>query len=477
MRTPYEGSLLQLLIAQGEGTRPLHMPGHKRNLGHLAAGLPWALDVTEVPPFDNLQNPTGILQACQQFAADLWQSRRSFFLVGSSTAGILGGIRACTKRGDSILMGRNSHQAVFHAVELCGLHPVYLDPPRVGAFGFCGSVTVAQVRKKLGENPEIRLAVVTSPTYEGVLSDIGGIAGVLHEKGVPLFVDAAHGAHLDLPEKPAMFPEGAIACGADLVVHSLHKTLPALTQTGLLHVCSDRVDPDRVAHELSLFQSSSPSYPLMAAIDDCSRYLSAEGTELMASYGSRLRAFKEATKTNRYLKVFSGTDAAVFSFDPGKLLVRAAGRPGGGYGLQDVLRERFHIQVELACRPYLLGMTSLCDRPADLEAFGLALQALDMEQEESWKEVAVVPPLPPLGEQVMPIEAALQGPGRLQRVATCVGEISQEYVWQYPPGVPVLVPGQQVTADFVSWLSELDERECPQSTKGALPWGLWVQSG
>lgn len=207
------------------------------------------------------------------------------YLVNGSTGGVLAAIRSVCKEGDKILVARNCHKSVFNAVELFGLNPVYVLPTYFEEYGFYGSVYPSSVKKAFEENPDIKLVVVTSPTYEGIISDIKSIAEICREHGAILFVDEAHGAHLGLCKK---FHESARTLGADIVVNSLHKTLPSLTQTALLSVCTDRVDTAIVDKNLAVFQTSSPSYVLMASMDGCVRMLKDRANELCSEWSKNI---------------------------------------------------------------------------------------------------------------------------------------------------------------------------------------------
>ena len=214
---------------------PFHMPGHKR--AFLPFANPYAIDITEIEGFDNLHHATGILQEAQQKAADLYGAKKTYYLVNGSTCGLLAAISAAVPRGEKILVARNCHKAVYHAMYLRQLVPVYLYPEDT-AYGIQGQVTPQMVRKQLEQTPDIRAVVITSPTYDGVVSDIKNIADTVHAYGIPLIVDEAHGAHFGFSPE---FPENATRLGADAVIMSVHKTLPAFTQTALLHLCSDRI--------------------------------------------------------------------------------------------------------------------------------------------------------------------------------------------------------------------------------------------
>ena len=258
---------------------PMHMPGHKRRGSPSGENLPFALDVTEVEGMDDLHDAHGILAEGMARAAALYGSDRAFYLVGGSTVGILAAIRAAVRPGDAVILARNCHRSVYHAAELCRLRPHYLMPSAELDFGVCASVSPDALARALEDCPDARLAVITSPTYEGVISDVAALASLCHKRGIPLLVDQAHGAHLGFGGLPA----GAVAVGADLVVQSLHKTLPSLTQTALLHVSGNRIDSAAVERQLSVFETSSPSYPLMASIDRCVRRMDKQGEVLARS--------------------------------------------------------------------------------------------------------------------------------------------------------------------------------------------------
>ena len=290
---------------------PFHMPGHKRNEKAFSKSFLQELckvDITEIEGFDNLHEADGILQEAQVRANDLFGNSGSetYFLVNGSSSGNLASICAALYENEEILIARNAHKSVYHAVAMHRLKPRYLLPKEAGIplwlqdksrillrgqdksriplreqekdriphkegkigdecrSGFWGPITAEEVEKQITD--DTRAVLITSPTYEGMVSDVREIADFLHQKQIPLIVDEAHGSHFGLYPT---FPESALSCGADLVIHSLHKTLPSLTQTALLHVQGELIDRERVRRYLRVFQSTSPSYPLMASIDSC----------------------------------------------------------------------------------------------------------------------------------------------------------------------------------------------------------------
>ncbi|MBQ7858666.1 MAG: NUDIX domain-containing protein [Faecalibacterium sp.] len=458
MQTPPLTAQLQAYAQKG--LYPLHMPGHKRRLAP-APGLPFDWDLTEVPGVDDLHDAEEILADSMQRTAALYGAKRSWHLVGGSTAGLLAGIRALAPVGSTVIAARNCHKAVYHAIELGGLTVRWLAPPINEVFGVYGSVSPEAVGQALRSCPQAKCVILTSPTYEGVISDIHGIAFVCHLYGVPLLVDEAHGAHL-IRWAPYNFPAGAVECGADLVVQSAHKTLPSLTQTAWLHLNGDLVDPDAVARQLQIFQTSSPSYPLLASLDGAAHLLATRGEELYKNWTVALAAFDRAAARLQHLRVLchggespaDHPDETVFAHDPSKLLVngRAAGLTGAQ--LAELLRSRFGFETEMACGENLLAMTAPADDPAALCRFAEALLTIDREciVAADAAAAAVLPPLPPVH---CTIAAALAAPAETVAESGALGRVAAEYVWAYPPGVPLIAPGEQITAEFLAAVAAL----------------------
>jgi len=436
---------------------PLHMPGHKRGHTLLGAGLPWQIDVTEIADFDNLHNPAGILQKSMEKACALWQSDRAFFSVGGSTACILAGIRACVKYGDKILVARNCHKSVFNAIELCGLFPVYIDPAIDSAFNICGSINPESVIQALSLHPCIKLAVITSPTYEGVISDIACIASVLHEKNIPLMVDEAHGAHLYFS---GTLPKGALYYNADIVVHSLHKTLSGLTQTAVLHANGNYVDFEKIAHQMTVFQSSSPSYILLASIDHCICLLKQHGKTLTHQWQKRLSGFDRKISSLKYLRVLChGSDQLkkhpeIFDFDKGKLVIDVQRTNFKGKQFSSILLDKYKIQTEFEMVSYVLAMTSLFDEEKTFDILAKALLDTDIPAGAHKKELFAHPHS---AEQKISIADAVSSPHTFLPFDKSLGYISAEYIWAYPPGIPLIVPGQTINRELTELVPSLIE--------------------
>lgn len=250
MKYPIFEKLRQL---DKEGMYPFHMPGHKRQKQDIMReGSLFALDTTEISGFDDLHHPEGMIKESMEYVQHIYGSKESYFLINSTTGGILASVAASCRLGDKILISRNCHKSVYHAISMLGLRPVYLYPKIEQ--NICMGITKSQVQDILGRENGIKAAVIVSPTYEGMVSDIRQIAEVLHEEGIPLIVDEAHGAHFVFHSG---FPESAVSQGADAVIQSLHKTLPSLTQTGLLHICSSRIGTRRFSRLYLHFRAAA----------------------------------------------------------------------------------------------------------------------------------------------------------------------------------------------------------------------------
>ena len=450
----YDDLLEQLARYDAADFLPMHMPGHKRTaLG--GEELPWQLDITEIDGFDNLHEAEGILKDGMEFAARLYGSARAFYLVNGSSGGILAAIAAAAPFCSRILMGLGCHKSVYHAVELLHLEPLYLTPPVDPSFAVSASLPPEAVESALAQHPDVRLVVLTSPTYEGVISDIAAIAAVCHRRGIPLLVDEAHGAHLYF--HPA-FSSGAVTAGADLVIQSVHKTLPSLTQTALAHVQGNLVDPQRLAHFLAVFQTSSPSYLLMGSIHRCLKLLEHRGPALFADYARNLQHLDRRLEALHHLRVLChGADHCsrhpdFFAFDPGKLFVSTHGTDLTGPQLAALLRQR-GIEPEMAAPQGVLAMTSCCDTAETLERFAAVLLELDgLCHNISVPCIRPTPPLPPVRYT---IAQARQLPTVPLPMAEAIGRTMAESLWMYPPGIPLVVPGEVLTADIVQALHDI----------------------
>ncbi len=411
----------------------------------------YGIDVTEIEGFDDLHRPEGILRGMMERAQGLFGAE-TYLLVNGSTCGILAAVCAALHRGGTLLMARNCHLSVYHAAYLNACKTVYVNPPYVEEYGICGSIPPEAIRRRLEEDPGINGVLVTSPTYDGVVSDVETIVKEAHRRKIPVIVDAAHGAHFFLDER---FPRSAVSCGADLVIHSIHKTLPALTQTALLHVQGELIDRERLRRFLRIYQTSSPSYILMAGIGQCISILEREGKELCGRFFERRRAFDERISGLRALKALTGRESAalreqIFGFDEGKILVSARGTDMTGRELYLRLIKRYQIQMEMSGWEYVLAIMTIMDRKEGFARLADALLETD-------REIKKAEPRRPFLMETQPktafsLSEALEKETQEKPLEDCEGEIAGEFVYVYPPGIPVIAPGEYFTKEIVEGL-------------------------
>lgn len=428
-------------------TVPLHMPGHKRVPLDYLIGAPF--DITEIDGFDNLHDADGILRDAMAHAADVWGSENTAFCVNGSTGGLLAAIHCAAGDGGEIIVARNCHKAVWHAIELCRLNPIWAAPPVVGDFDIFGSISASVVEDEINRHPNARLVVITSPTYEGVLSDVAAICAAAHRRGIPVLVDEAHGAHLGF----SPFPDGAVRAGADIVIQSLHKTLPSLTQTAIAHVQGNLISFSDFLRSKNIFETSSPSYLLMASCDGCTHLLTSE-PERFADWSAMLDRFYARTAALRRLRVFSPAGRPnVFAFDRSKIVISARGTDTTGPALMQRLRGEFSIELEMASGSYALAMTGLGTTGDHLTRLADALLAIDRTLASAPSPGAIL--LPPAPEQDIPFFRAVRAPQTQRLIANCEGCIAAGYLWAYPPGIPLIAPGQRITREVIDTVTAL----------------------
>ena len=477
------GLLERLTEYAGSDAYPFHMPGHKRR--EITDGIPggfpdpYGIDITEIDGFDNLHHAEGILKDAMDEAAAIYGTDRSWYLVNGSTCGILSAVFATTENGGKILTARNCHKAVYHAICLNRLEAEYLYPEEITEFGINGGIRAEDVRKALekdamhcagnsgdvrGKITKIQAVLITSPTYEGVVSDIRAIADAAHEYGIPLIVDEAHGAHLEYADQCHSFPKSALEYGADIVIQSLHKTLTCFTQTAILHVKGKFVDQDRVSRYLSMFQTSSPSFLFMAGMERCIRDMDGDGRNGMVRYEKRLERFMERMEGLQVLEVLDreicGKYRTVAGWDPSKIVVSTMrAEDFHGEELAETLRRKYHLEMEMTAPEYVIAMTSLMDTEEGFEWLGTALLEIDgalrRRTESGRKEKAA-------SETPEGLESKLSHPVRRMLICEAmdadtertafqdtVGKVSAEFVYLYPPGIPIIAPGEVFTDAIV----------------------------
>lgn len=463
-----KGLYEELISYTSKDYYPMHMPGHKRNTGLMQMDNPYGIDITEIEGFDNLHQPEGILLSLSERLARLYGAEKSYPLVNGSTTGILAGISAATKPGDTVLIARNCHKSVYHGVMLRGLKPIYCYPQKLEQIPVNGGIPTENIEELLMKHPEIRLVVITSPTYEGIVSDIRAIAEVVHRYGAILLVDEAHGAHFGFH---SAFPKSAVTQGADLIIQSLHKTLPAMTQSAVMH-CNRKELNGKLKKYLAVYQSSSPSYVLMAGIDRCIELLEKKGTELFENYSGLLRDFYALMEELSCLKVLDKAclgKNGIYDIDPSKLTVSVADTGLTGHELQILLREQHQIELEMAASDYILGMSSIADSPEGLTRFAKALLSIDsklgtqgLKSNLPLKNVIDAKPVPGnsyglIPEIVILPGEAMESQSEEVKFNECTGRISAVFVSQFPPGVPLLAPGERISQELVTYIKKIKQ--------------------
>ena len=451
---------------------PFHMPGHKR-----AEGLkvhfpdPFSVDITEIDGFDNLHHPEGILKDSMEWASGLYGSDRTWYLVNGSTCGLLSAISAAVSYGGKILASRNCHKAVYHGIYLNHLEAVYVYPQSVPELGIQGGILPEDVEKALKEDPDIQAVLIVSPTYDGIVSDVKAIAKIVHKAGLPLIVDEAHGAHFSYGDA---FPKSALELGADAVIQSVHKTLPSLTQTALLHVKNNRPDGEcyldikKIEQYLQIYQSSSPSYVLMASIensiflmDQCRK----EGkvAELEAAL-LKIRKKLGKMKGLRLVDRDLAGKAGIFDVDISKIVVSVRGTGLTGEMLSQILREKYHLEMEMCGADYVTAIAAIGDSEKGLKRLKKALLEIDKELEKNGnicnngKEDSVYSRQ---AETVMPVFKAMDGEKEAVPLKKSCGRICGEFAYIYPPGIPLLAPGERITKEILETLSDYIEKGLP----------------
>ena len=460
------GLFEELMVNRDSGIYPYHMPGHKRQPCDRLTKELCGMDITEIDGFDNLHQPEGMLLRLEQAAAKLYGAEESFYLVNGSTSGILSALSAALPQGGHVLMARNCHKSAYHGAYLRNLQITYLYPSLYQPLDFFDQVEPAQVKSALEAEPDINAVLLVSPTYEGRIQNICAIADIVHEKGIPLIVDEAHGAHLGFG---GVSPENSCRAGADLVIHSIHKTLPALTQAALLHVNGKLIDRQRLRRFLRIYQSSSPSYLLMASIDNALRFVEREGDEAFGKFAKSYGEMLDKLNTCKILR-FVPWDRQ--RQDIGKLVISVAGAGICGRELYDILLREYGLQLEMACASYVLAMFTVNDSAEGYRRMTAALLEIDSRLARRAESVLLQPcddetrmqagsskiwgkPAKSLSN-IIPLSEAWDMDTEEILLEESADRYAGDFVNLYPPGVPVLVPGErfsnQLCEEVKSWL-------------------------
>ncbi len=444
----------KLIKYKDEDYYPFHMPGHKRNmnkmqkiLGNISA---YEYDITEIEGFDDFHNTSGVIADILKEVSDFYGSNSSYFLVNGSTCGILAAISAVLGNNittdKKIVLARNSHKSAYNAVMLENADVRYVYPDIIEGYNIQGGINPKEVEEILKKETNVSAVFITSPTYEGIVSDIKMISEIAHKYKVPLIVDEAHGAHFGMYKD---FPESALSKGADIVIQSLHKTLPSLTQTAILHISKGSlVEKREIERYLSVYQSSSPSYVLLSSMDVCLSEIISKGDRLFEDWKNKIYKFQCQCKNLTNVEVLNKEIVGnhnILDFDISKLVIIPKSKSISGFELLKKLLYDYKIQVEMATADYIIAMTSIMDENEGFERLFKALKEIDdvMDMTENADEIE------PMNIEkttaLMKIKEAIYSKGQLYSLEEVEGKISKEFIFLYPPGVPIVVPGEIIT--------------------------------
>lgn len=441
------------------GVLPFHVPGHKQGRGlpefvRFVGKNVLGIDLTCMEDLDNICNPRGVIREAERLAAEAWGADHAHFLVNGTTSGIQAMIMSVCAPGDEIILPRNAHKSAIGGIILSGARPVYIEPDIDDYFGIAMGVSVESVTRALQHHPNAKAVFVINPTYYGIASPLVDIVRVAHAYGAAVIVDEAHGAHFCFhPELP---PSGAEA-GADLIATSAHKLAGSMTQSSLLLVNEGLVDPKRVKAVLNLTQTTSPSYVLLASLDVARKQMALQGRELVD------KALQLSRWVRRELTAVPGLtilDESVLNergcaaLDPTKIVVNARELGFSGHELERLMRDRFRVQAELSDLYNALFLITLGDDLELVEQLVAGLKTIARERERL-NVVKYPTHLPDLPEQVLSPEEAFYSETRSVLLSEAEGEISAEMIMAYPPGIPLICPGERLSREIIDYINIL----------------------
>lgn len=455
MKTPLYTALLE---HAKRNPISLHVPGHKNGQVMLEQAVQvykdiMAIDLTEVSGLDDLHDPKGVIAEAQQLTAELYGAQRSYFLVNGSTVGNLAMIMACCSEGDEVLVQRNSHKSIIHGIQLAGATPIFLSPKIDEEYQVPSYVKFETVKEAITLYPNVKALILTNPNYYGLTSCLRDIVKFAHNHHIPVLVDEAHGAHFIAGRS---FPVSALEVGADIVIHSAHKTLPAMTMGSFLHINSERIDREKLEFYLSMLQSSSPSYPIMASLDLARAYLSRIIQENKhESILDTVRKVKHQINSMEQLQVVETQDKLVRT-DPLKVTIKSTNGLSG-FVLQEHL-ERYDLYAELSNPSHVLFILPLNDE----DIVGEKLSKINFElslgsKNKSFKKKLDGLEMKGIHRLEKPYSYFKHCKKQLVRIEESVGHYSAESIVPYPPGIPFIMNGETITEELVETLKWLLE--------------------
>ncbi len=443
-------------------TLPFHMPGHILGRGLFgdmrAVGN---LDITEIPGSDCLHYPQGVIKESQELASKCFGSDYSLFLVNGSTSGIHAMIQAALKPGDKLILGRDCHISALNALAQLNCEPVFVLPQIENNIPL--GITPQALEKAIEDNPDARGILITRPGYYGTATSLNDIVKLAKTHKIPLLVDEAHGAHFKFHNN---LPQTAMDAGADLCVQSLHKTLPAFTQTAILHGKSNGIIPrSRIEKTVSMVQTTSPSYLLMASIDIARDMMENQGKSLYEGLYQTIKDFDKKLNENTIIRRISFNTAG-FESDFSRIVLSFESTSLSGFMAEELLRTRFGIVAEMADFNNLVLIATPFHTSEDFDKLLSSLEIISREYKRDGEVTqnynSAPPPWPgEIPERVIPLRKALFDKCRILPINKAVGEISGAFVTPYPPGIPVICPGERITDDIAEYINLLLQRNQP----------------
>jgi len=446
-----------------DGVIPFHVPGHKSGRGipelkDLIGEQALKMDLNGMNDLDYINNPTGVIYESEILMAHAFGAQNAFFLVNGTTSGVQTMILSTCEPGSKIIIPRNAHKSTIGGIILSGAIPVYVQPEINKDLGIAMGVSVDSIKAAIKQNPHAKAVFVINPTYYGVASDLKSIVRIAHAHDMAVLVDEAHGAHMCFHDD---FPLTAMEVGADMSAASIHKTAGSLTQSSVLLYRSNIISSDMIKQFLNLTYTSSASYLLMCSLDVARKQLATHGSELLENALQLARYARNEINRIDGLYAFGKEIASTqgsYAFDETKLGINVRGLGYTGYQVEAKLRAEYNIQVELSDLYNILAIVSIGDRKEDLEALVSALKDIALKAERKELKNSTIPPLSP--EMIVSPRDAFYNPKKTVRLEESEGEIAGEMVMAYPPGIPIICPGEKITKDMVNYIKILKEEKC-----------------
>ncbi len=444
-----------------DGTIPFHVPGHKQGRGLVEFGdfigeNALKMDLTCTLGLDNICNPKNVIQEAEALAAQAYGADKAFFLVNGTTAGIQGMIMAVCQPGDKILLPRNAHKSAIGGLIMSGAHPIYIEPQVDLSFGISMGITPEQVEKAFYLHSDIKAVFIVYPNYYGTASDLKSIVAIAHAQGVPVIVDEAHGGHLYFSDE---LPVSAIEAGADIVASSTHKLAGSMTQSSMLLMNEGLIASERVKAVLNLTQTTSPSYLLLTSLDLARKQMAIKGRELIRKTLGLANWVRQEIRDIEGIKLFGDDLAGIpgcYAFDPTKIIINVTGLGMSGYEVEHLLRDRYQIQAELSDLYNVMFVITIGDNQDTIQYLVKSIKAISMAN--PLKNILKhCPPLPELPTQMLLPREAFYGETTAVPWDEAAGEISAESIMAYPPGIPLICPGELITQGIVDYVNILKQ--------------------